>query len=129
MSKSLVARREHWPRVGCLPCIVTGSTHHVTLHHVHGGSIAEIGLHRGTSQKMSDWLVIPLSERYHTGEYGIDSGDVYWGCVDNWEEAFGTQREMLDRVSLIVGYNVYRCAGIDYENVHIKHLPARPPVR
>lgn len=65
--------RGHWSRVASLGCIVTGGP--ATLHHVHGGSCKEAGIHKGMGQKTSDWLVIPLCPLLHQHPpEGIDAG-------------------------------------------------------
>lgn len=115
-------RKHHWPKVASMACIVS-EERPVTLHHCHGGSMSEAGINRGTSQKPSDWLIIPLAARYHTGEFGIDSGQPDWGDVDRWEEHFGSQIEHLTAVSLAVGYNVFKKAGYDYTNYWLRDLP------
>jgi hypothetical protein len=101
--------KEHWNRVAELGCVVSHSPN-PTIHHCHGGSLADAGINRGGGQKMSDWLVIPLNARYHTGDLGIDSGM----GVRSWEIRFGEQIDYLVQVSLKLGYNVFRKAGIDY---------------
>ncbi len=111
-----------WPIVATLPCVVSALSP-VTLHHCHGGSMAEIGVVRGTSQKVSDWLVIPLHADYHTGRFGIDSGSPVWGDVDVWEAAFKTQREHLTDLSLMLGINLFRMAGYDYTNWWLRNTP------
>lgn len=70
------------------------------------------GMLRGKSQKPSDWLVIPIAPRYHTGRFGIDSGQPFYGVVDNWEEAFGTQVDFLIKVCNYVGYDVFELAEL-----------------
>jgi len=104
-----------------MPCAVSGLIP-VTLHHCHGGSMAEAGINRGVSQKPSDWLIIPLAARYHTGEFGIDSGHPVWGDVEMWEEQFGSQMDLLTDVCVNVGINVFRRAGYDYTNYWIRDL-------
>lgn len=115
-----------WPAIAQMPCMVCQS-YPVTLHHCTGGSMAEVGMMRGTSQKMSDWLVIPLHRRYHLDEFGIDSGDVYWGVTDNWEATFGTQREMLTKLCIDLQVNLFRLAGFDYDNFFIENLQPLEP--
>ncbi len=67
---------------------------------------------RGKSQKVSDWLVIPLDAELHTGGFGIDAGQP-WLTVEDWERLFKPQAELLDEVSRRIGYNVWRKVGID----------------
>lgn len=99
--------RQHWNRIGQLPCAVTRRCE-VTLHHAHGGSLREEypSLSRGKGQKPSDWLVIPLHAELHTGQHGIDTGI----GVQTWESIWGRQVDMLQWVSDQVGYDVIRRA-------------------
>ena len=100
----------HWEVLGDFPCIVTGNRG-VTLHHCHGGSMKDAGIHRGMGQRPSDWLVIPIIDDLHTGARGIDSG---MGVL-TWEERFGTQMHHLRKISRLPGYNVFELAGYDIE--------------
>lgn len=92
-----------------LPCMASGSERDITLHHVHGGSMKDIGLHVGGGQKASDWLQIPITMYKHIGNYGIDGG---LGVI-TWEQANGTQLDMLKRVCVLLGVNVFEKAGIE----------------
>lgn len=94
--------KEHWNNVGQLRCMICDSPE-ITLHHCHGGSMIDRGVMRGTSQKTSDWLVIPLHRVFHTGQYGIDSAM----SVREWESRFDKQADLLDEVSRLLGYNVW----------------------
>lgn len=98
----------HWTRVAELGCILSGRLN-PTIHHCHSGSISALGIHRGIGQKPSDWLVIPLDERYHTGQYGIDSG---YGVI-SWERDFATQVELLDALSVKLNQNLWLKVGIE----------------
>lgn len=100
--------KRHWRRVAAMGCIVTGAPE-PTIHHVHGGSM-KIYVHRGMRQKTSDWLVIPLCAELHTGNLGIDNGCM---TVAEWEQRWGTQVEMLDRVSRELGIDVWKRAGVN----------------
>lgn len=111
--------KRHWSLVAELGCVVCRSTD-VTLHHAHGGSMIGIA-GRGVGQKTSDWLVIPLSVRYHTGEYGIDLGMGRFTTVDEWERAFGSQMYHLYWVSWQLCYSVFARAGINHP------VPPEPP--
>lgn len=64
---------------------------------------------RGGSQKVSDWLVIPLAIELHSlGSDGIDSG-----CgVLTWEKRFGTQFDHLVWVCRQLGVDVFDKANI-----------------
>ena len=103
---------DHWTLVSTLGCLISQQPD-PTLHHCHGGSMERFGTVRGKSQKPSDWLVIPIHERYHTGQFGIDSGGPYYGVVESWESEFGSQVGMLMRVCDYVGYDVFEKAGLE----------------
>lgn len=110
--------KDHWTRVANMGCLISGSRDS-TIHHVHGGSIREFFGERcmpGTAQKQNDWLVIPIAERFHTGECGIDNGMGRFKGVAAWEEQFGTQLSMLERVRAVMlgkhGYDIYEKAGV-----------------
>jgi hypothetical protein len=101
--------REHWDRVAALGCLLSGASS-PTLHHCHGGSMREIGVHKGLGQKTSDFLVIPLAPRFHTGDLGIDVIPVW-----EWERQFGTQVAHLDELCETLGYDVWELAGVRRE--------------
>lgn len=108
----------HWTRVARLNCCVTHEPN-PTLHHCHGGSLRDVGIHKALGGKTSDWLVIPLTARLHSGgPQGIDSGEL---TVWEWEELFGTQVDYLKWVSLRLGVNVFLKAGAPF---HVDGLPA-----
>lgn len=108
----------HWTRVARLGCCVTREPN-PTLHHCHGGSLRDAGIHKGLGAKTSDWLVIPLTARLHSaGPQGIDAGGL---SVREWEDLFGTQVYFLEHVSRQLGVNVFKRAGV----VHaVPGLPA-----
>lgn len=106
--------RDHWDRVASLGCIITGRPE-PTLHHCHSGSIAELGIYRGISQKPNDYLVIPLMWELHTGNYGIDSGM----GVFTWEKRFGRQVDFLDQVSVLLNVNVWRKSGVQRDIIDV----------
>lgn len=106
--------RDHWKRVAALGCCISFSDQ-VQLHHCHGGSIrAKFGDRAmpGVGQKASDYLVIPLHPRYHTGELGIDSGT----GVAGWEARHGSQLHYLEKVRQQIqrqyGYDILEKAGL-----------------
>lgn len=99
--------RRHWDRVARLGCLVSQAPN-PTLHHIHGGSCRDIGLHKGAGQKTSDWLVIPLAFEYHVGRFGIDGAM----GVAEWEKKFGTQVELLDGVCRALNLNLWTKASI-----------------
>lgn len=76
----------------------------ITLHHAHGGSMKERGIHRSAGRKNSDWLVIPLCANHHTGQEGIDA--MGW-TVLKWERTFGHQADMIDTLVKITGVDVW----------------------
>jgi hypothetical protein len=103
---------KHWTRVSRLNCCISHEPK-PTLHHCHGGSLRDIGIHKGGGQKTNDWLVIPLAPRFHSGgPQGIDSGGL---TVREWEELFGTQVYFLEWVSRQLGLNVFKQAGFEHE--------------
>jgi hypothetical protein len=102
--------RRHWDRVAGLGCIVTGVMP-ATIHHIHGGSVAELGIQKGMGQKPNDWLVIPVCYDLHVGRQGIDSGV----GVRTWEKQYGRQVDFLDEVCRRLGINVWLKAGIQRE--------------
>jgi hypothetical protein len=95
--------KEHHEKVRALGCVLTGRKP-ATLHHVHGGSIKDLGYHVGMGQRQSDALVIPLMAEYHSiGPCGIDSGM----GVETWERTFGTQASLVDEVGEALGYSLW----------------------
>lgn len=112
--------KKHWDKVAKIGCVITQSDYAVTIHHCHGGSMLYVDGYQnpGVAQKANDWLVIPIIEAYHTGQYGIDNGMAKHngekGLVA-WERAYGNQVDFLDQVCFELGYNVWHKAGIDRE--------------
>lgn len=72
----------------------------------------QFGQLRGMSQKVSDYLVIPLDAEFHVGRWGIDTGQA-WLTVEAWEARFGTQVEHLDTICRRLGVDVWTLAGIE----------------
>ena len=110
--KPLAERNEiqaHEAKLRKLACMASGYQHDITLHHTHGGSMKQIGVHVGMGQKSNDWLQIPLTRYKHIGNYGIDGG---LGVL-RWEKENGSQVDMLIRVCELTGTNVFEKAGID----------------
>jgi len=70
----------------------------------------ERGVERGGAQKTSDFLVIPLDAEYHTGNHGIDTSM----SVTTWEHLFGKQADMVDEVCELLGYDVWKLAGVEH---------------
>lgn len=117
VTRSISIRKEHWPAVRALRCVISAQPE-PTLHHVHGGSVsrllASLGEHkRGKGQKTNDALVIPIASEFHTGAWGIDNGLCRFGVVAVWEQEFGEQVAHLEWVSRQLGYNVFRLAGLE----------------
>lgn len=110
----------HRTLVADMGCILTGK-YPATLHHCHGGSLKDNGIHRGMGQRPSEFLIIPLIADLHTGRDGIDSGM----GVRTWERKYGTQMDHLREVSRRVKYNVFELAGYDIEVGPRRQLPAR----
>ncbi len=103
---------EHWDNVAKLGCIISRSPM-ATIHHVKGGSMKDHGYHSGMAQRgVSDALVIPLHEHYHTGGSGIDSG---LGVL-TWERQFGTQWDFIQEVSESLGYDLIKLHELWLEN-------------
>jgi hypothetical protein len=103
----------HIKRLRAMPCMISGSKP-VTLHHCKGGSMRELlgcAGSPGGGRKVSDWLQIPIAERYHTGQFGIDNGMGIYKSKEMWETAFGKQSDFLIRLSRELGYNVFERAG------------------
>jgi hypothetical protein len=99
--------KRHWTRVAELGCIITQRPE-PAMHHACGASMtAIIGL-KGGALKTSDWLVLPLSPEYHNGDKGIHTIG-----VRTWESRYWTQVSLLDRLSYLLGYNVWTKVGID----------------
>jgi hypothetical protein len=92
--------------VGDMACVVTGKRP-VTLHHCHGGSLADAGINRGMGQRPSDWLVIPIIADLHVGPKGIDGGK----GVRSWEAEHGTQLNHLMALQKCLGIDLFTLAG------------------
>lgn len=104
--------KRHWDRVAALGCLVTRQFHDVTLHHAHGGSLCERGFHRSAGRKTSDWLVVPIVRILHVGPakpkfglYPIDGADRI--PVEEWEDRYRDQADMLDEVAATLGVDVW----------------------
>ena len=79
--------------------------------------MTDAGHHSGVAKRgVSDALVIPLKGEYHTGVYGID-GSI---GVKDWERYFGTQMDLIQEVSDLVGYNL-----IQLHEAWQRQVPAR----
>lgn len=87
--------------LGCVVCMAPA-----IVHHCHGGSMRDVGVHKGWGQKVSDWLTIPLCPRHHNGDEGVHTVGVL-----TWEERYGCQVDFLREVSLALGYDVFERAA------------------
>lgn len=102
------ALKQHHELVRSMRCVVTGRSD-VTLHHCHSGSMSDSGITRGTGQRPSDWLVIPITLDLHIGNGGIDGSM----GVRTWEREHGTQMDHLKSVFQQLGYNGFKVAGYE----------------
>lgn len=103
MSKPKSDIERHFEDVQDLGCLVCGQF--AVIHHCMGGSIKDLGFHKGMGQKNNDWLVIPLCPRHHNGDEGLHTIGVL-----SWEERFGTQADFLGEVSNLLGLDVFGTA-------------------
>jgi len=103
----VISVTQHHTNVRAMNCLISERPI-VTLHHCHGGSMKRFGQLRGTGQKVSEYLVIPIHADFHVGDFGCDSG---MGMI-TWEMKFGSQVTMLEEVSQHLGYDVFELAGI-----------------
>lgn len=116
--------KRFWSAVAGLGCAVCHTRHEVTIHHCHGGSCRGL---RGMGLKPSDWLVIGLCVRHHTGAAGADSSM----GIQTWEGMHGPQLLMLFRVALVLGINTFERAGESPDRLLslscCETSPRRPP--
>lgn len=105
----MISVTQHNKRLKQLPCIVTERTIGLSCHHCHGGSIRDLGFHRGGSQKTNDYLQIPLCWELHLGPMNPEAIGIL-----TWESTVATQVELLNQVSELLGYDVIEYAR-DYE--------------
>ena len=95
--------KEHHDNIRALRCIITGNPA-VTLHHCHGGSMAEAGYQSGGALRgCGEALVLPIKADFHVGDEGID----YGVGVKTWEKWYGTQMDHLKEISEELGYDVF----------------------
>ena len=89
--------REYKSRVADLGCIVHGCGAPAMLHHPR--------FCVGTSQRASDWLVIPLCDGHHqNGGHGVA---IHAG-QSTFEQNFGTEAELLAKVIQRLDYEASR---------------------
>lgn len=111
--------KRHWERVAQLGCLVTGTPYiegaegdtRVTIHHPHGGSMKERGVHRSLGRKASDLLVIPIIYRIHLGPGGIDGFPR--PTVEAWELEHRRQADMVDEVCRALNVDLWALAAAE----------------
>lgn len=79
----------------------------------------EMGWHVGVGQKQNPFLQIPLQDKYHIGDCGIDSG---YG-VESWEADFGRQWDHLLWVNDQLGHNIF-AEAVKWEEQYRKSQPS-----
>jgi len=99
--------RAHWENVRALKCCLSHTDQSVTIHHCKSGSMVD---YFGQNKTRADnhFLVIPLAEKYHTGEFGIDAGM----GVRTWEMIFSTQVAHLCWVNEQLDYDIFDLAEV-----------------
>ena len=58
------------------------------------------------------FLVIPLAEKYHTGDFGIDTGMGAFHGVKEWERVMGNQVDWLIWVNRRLDYDIFELAEV-----------------
>lgn len=108
-------REAHFNRVIAVGCLVTRSTHDLTIHHPHGGSLKARGFHRSAGRKTSDYLALPLVRPLHVGPanpkqgiYPIDGPDRI--SVVRWERLYRPQAEMIDELCILLDMDLWALA-------------------
>lgn len=101
------AQRQYHRRLREMGCIITGLPN-PEIHHCRAGSMQAVVGMTGGALKADDWLVIPLCKRLHNGDDGIHTIG-----VETWESAYDYQVELIDRLCLKTGIQVWSLAGID----------------
>ena len=94
--------RDHWEKVAALKCCVCQGD--ATIHHCKGGSMIVWfgGENSPRGTRCNHFLVIPLCQKHHTGEDGIDVM-----VTAEWEAAFGTQVYHLIEVNNAIPYSLW----------------------
>jgi hypothetical protein len=95
---------EHHVNLRAVGCIVTRLPNPV-LHYCHDGSMTRIAGSLLNGER-NEALVLPLSVQYQSGRSGIDGR---LGVLE-WERLFGTQASYIDRLSALLGYDVWDLA-------------------
>jgi hypothetical protein len=99
----------HEKALRAMPCMISGRTRDLTLHHARGGSMAVCPFGTpGFGEKQLDALQIPLNLEWHVGKDGIDCR-VNSGVV-SWEARWGRQVDLLNSLCLTLGYSVWKLA-------------------
>jgi hypothetical protein len=99
----------HEKALRAMPCMISGRTRGLTLHHARGGSMAVCPFGTpGFGEKQLDALQIPLNLEWHVGKDGIDCR-VNSGVV-SWEARWGRQVDLLNSLCLTLGYSVWKLA-------------------
>lgn len=62
----------------------------------------------GGGHKQNEALKIPLHADYHIGKFGIDAQ--IGGGVESWEARWGEQKNLLNQLSLKLGFCLWRLA-------------------
>lgn len=105
-------QRQHWSWVrafGCLANLLTRGQScgkPATIHHCHGGSMKDRGIHKSLGGKTSHWLVVPLCPDHHTGKNAIDG----FQGVRAWEDKHGEQAKLLDMLARRCGRDLFALA-------------------
>lgn len=84
------AEKDHMSAVAALGCIVHGCFGEATIHHC----FTRMGGGRNHMR------VIPLCWEHHLGDEGIDGKKM---GKRKWEEKYGTEEELLNKVNLELG--------------------------
>lgn len=108
MSRPTAVQKRYWDTVVRLGCSASFTGIDVTIHHAHGGSLAERGFGRSFGRKTSHWLVLPIARKLHVGVGGIDGP--YRITVEEWEAKHGRQADMIDRLVKRTGIDVWALA-------------------
>ena len=86
------AEKEYMSKLASLGCVICGNNH-VVIHHITTA--------RGFGGRASHYDTLPLCVFHH--DAGIKGVSVHAG-VKTWEEKFGTQKSLVEKVQQILGY-------------------------
>jgi len=87
-------------------CCVSDTDQDIEIHHAHSGSMVSVAM-RGMSAKTNPFFQIPLTFKYHRGEFDPESIG-----IKTWETKFGKQLDMLERVNEQLPYDIWVQAGL-----------------